>query len=94
MRHVLLPSMLAAILGILLVTPPAHACLNDRETKTKEIEFQVQYGRSITDQTPTPSVDEGPTYLDYTLMGVGGFLGMTGLGIGLGVGITMARKPT
>ena len=94
MRHVLLPSVLAAILSLLLVTPPARACLNDRETKTKETEFQVQYGRSLADQTPTPSVEEAPTYLDYLLMGTGGFLGMTGLGIGIGVGFNLARKPS
>jgi hypothetical protein len=92
MRSVLLPSMLAAILTMVLAAPPVQACLNDRETTTKETEFQVQYTRSIT-ETPAPAVEEGSKYFDYALIGAGGVLGMTGLGIGLGVGITLTRKP-
>ena len=93
MRQLLLASMLAAILTMVLIASPAHACLNDRETKTKEIEFQAQYARSIT-ETPAASAEEGLTFLDYALMGAGGVLGMTGFGIGLGVALSLTRKST
>jgi hypothetical protein len=90
----LLTSTLAGILSLSLLAPSAQACLNDRETKGREIEFQSQYSRSISPETPAPSAEQSPNYLDYIILGTGGVLGMSGLGIGLGVGIVLARKST
>jgi hypothetical protein len=82
----------AAILSVALMASSVHACLNDRETTNKETEFQVQYRRSISDEPPVASIHESLTIIDYALIGAGGLLGTTGLGIGMGVGIMLARK--
>jgi hypothetical protein len=95
MRHGLLASMLVGILSLSVLTVPAHACLNDRETKTRETEFKLQYPtRSIDPGMAAPTSEEGPNYLTYVLIGTGGFLGTAGLGMGAAVGFVALRKTT
>ena len=91
MRHLTLFALLLTILGIL--ASPAQACLNDRETGPRETEFKAQYSTpSIAPEASAPDSAETPTYIVYLLMGAGGLLGMTGLGMGGAVGFMALRK--
>jgi hypothetical protein len=93
MRRTQLLSMLPVFLVLAISATTASACLNDRETKSREIEFKAQYTPSINPASSEPAADEGSPSLDNLLMGAGGILGLTGLGIGMRVGITGVRKP-
>ncbi len=95
MRHVLMVSMLPAILILGVLALPAQACLNDRETKTRETEFKAQYpSRSIDPGAAAPASAEEPSISTYLLFGAGGFLGAAGLGMGAAVGFVALRKST
>jgi hypothetical protein len=86
----MLRAMFVSILTVALFGSAAHACLNDRETDSREIEFKSQYEPSVSPETP---VADGPNYLDIALYGAGSALGMAGLGMGIGVGVMAARRP-
>jgi hypothetical protein len=72
--------LLAGILGLGFVAA-VPACENDRDTKTRETEFQEQYAPSISpDTAPT---ENGPSRLDLVLLGAGGAFAMSGIVMGL-----------
>jgi len=91
MRPGMLASMLAALLGLGLLATSSQACLNDRETKKKEIEFKLQYnpdhgsapGPLAQNANPAPRAENARTAGDFVLFGMGGTLGVAGVGIGL-----------
>ena len=69
---------------------PASACLNDRETSSREKEFKLQYNNGTPD--PSTSNQEKSNILTYILFGAGGVLGMAGLGIGIAIGFVVLQK--
>jgi hypothetical protein len=89
----MLASALIAVLCLGLTTPAAQACKWDSETRGRENEFKSQYnGPPRSHESPAADEEAGPDYLAYLLVGAGGVLGMTGLGIGVGASVVMLRK--
>jgi hypothetical protein len=104
----MLASMFAALLGLGLMATASQACLNDRETKKKEMEFKSQYNPDY-GSAPVPlaqNAEEPELKAQYrnpaprveNAASSGDFilLGMgSGLGIiGVGIGFVALRKST
>lgn len=68
----------------------AHGCLWDRETKSREVEFERQYNSP--GSSPTPIVDAKSELVGWAMLGAGGVLGLGALGVSVGVGIAQTRK--
>jgi hypothetical protein len=80
------------VAGIVSLLPlPAQACLNDRNTKSREIEFKAQYNPSPTPEKSVSEQENELTATDFVLLGTGGSLGMITLGFAIGASVT--RKP-
>ena len=91
MYHSLLASLATSILVLVVLATPVQACLNDRETNSREIEFKSQYNSSPGSPSVAPST-EAPDYMNTVLLSAGGILATASLGVGIGVGITAARR--
>jgi hypothetical protein len=83
---------LAIVIACLFSAPTADACLWDRETNSREVEFRRQYNSKGTESDSAPRPQASSNWVGWTLLVVGGLLGMAALGTGVGVGIAQTRK--